>query len=157
MHTSNALDPQSPQARAIYDLGIVATIVFVLIFVVVTGGIVYAIFRFRGREGEPDPNQFAGSEKVEIIWTVIPFLIVVFLFVMTLRGMNRADPPPAPSPDLVVTGHQFWWQVDYPGSGVVTANEIHIPVGKPLSVRLESKDVLHEFWVPKLTRKMPNV
>jgi hypothetical protein len=67
---------------------------------------------------------------VEIIWTAIPFLIVVFLFVLTLRGMNRADPPPAPSPDLVVTGHQFWWQADYPASGVVTANEIHIPAGK---------------------------
>jgi cytochrome c oxidase subunit 2 len=157
MHTSNALDPQSPQARAIYDLGIVATIVFVLIFVVVAGGIAYAIFRFRGREGEPDPKQFAGSEKVEIIWTVIPFLIVVFLFVLTLRGMNRADPPPAPSPDLVVTGHQFWWQADYPASGVVTANEIHIPAGKPLSVLLDSKDVLHEFWVPELARKMTTV
>ena len=76
---------------------------------------------------------------------------------MTLNAMNRADPPPVPSPDLVVTGHQFWWQVDYPASGVATANEIHIPAGKPLSVRLESKDVLHEFWVPKLTRKMSNV
>jgi cytochrome c oxidase subunit II len=157
MPTSNALDPQSPQARAIYDLGIISTIVFVLIFVVVTGGIVYAIFRFRGREGEPDPDQFAGSERVEIIWTAIPFLIVVFLFVLTLRGMNRADPPPAPSPDLVVTGHQFWWEADYPASGVVTANEIHIPTGKPLSVRLDSKDVLHEFWVPELARKMTTV
>ena len=157
MHASNALNPQSPQARAIYDLGIVSTIVFVLIFVAVTGAIVYAIFRFRGREGESDPKQFAGSEKVEIIWTAIPFLIVVFLFVLTLRGMNQADPPPAPSPDLVVTGHQFWWQVDYPNSGVISANEIHIPAGKPLSVRLESKDVLHEFWVPELTRKMSNV
>jgi cytochrome c oxidase subunit II len=157
MHTSNALDPQSPQARAIYDLGIVSTIVFVLIFVVVAGAITYAIFRFRGREGEPDPKQFAGSEKVEIIWTVIPFLIVVFLFVLTLRGMNRADPPPAPSPDLVVTGHQFWWEAQYPASGAVTANEIHIPIGKPLSVRLDSKDVLHEFWVPELARKMTTV
>jgi cytochrome c oxidase subunit 2 len=157
MHTSNALDPQSPQARVIYDLGIVSTIVFVLIFVVVAGAIAYAIFRFRGREGEPDPKQFAGSEKVEIIWTVIPFLIVVFLFVLTLRGMNRADPPPAPSPDLVVTGHQFWWEAEYPASGAVTANEIHIPVGKPLSVRLDSKDVLHEFWVPELARKMTTV
>ena len=71
--------------------------------------------------------------------------------------MNRVDPLSAPPPDLVVTGHQFWWQVDYPNSGVITANEIHIPTGKPLSVRLESKDVLHEFWVPKLTRKMSNV
>jgi cytochrome c oxidase subunit II len=157
MHTSNALDPQSPQARVIYDLGIVSTIVFVLIFVVVAGAIAYAIFRFRGREGEPDPKQVAGSKKVEIIWTVIPFLIVVFLFVLTLRGMNRADPPPAPSPDLVVTGHQFWWEAEYPASGAVTANEIHIPVGKPLSVRLDSKDVLHEFWVPELARKMTTV
>jgi cytochrome c oxidase subunit II len=157
MHTSNALDPQSPQARAIYDLGIVSTIVFVLIFVAVAGAIVYAIFRFRGREGEPDPDQFAGSERVEIIWTAIPFLIVVFLFVLTLRGMNRADPPPAPSPDLVVTGHQFWWEAQYPASGAVTANEIHIPIGTPLSVQLESKDVLHEFWVPELARKMTTV
>jgi cytochrome c oxidase subunit 2 len=157
MQTSNALDPQSPQARAIYDLGIVSTIIFVLIFVIVTGAIVYAIFRFRGREGEPDPKQFAGSERVEMIWTAIPFLIVVFLFVLTLRGMNRADPPPAPSPDLVVTGHQFWWQAQYPASGAVTANEIHIPVGKALSVRLDSQDVLHEFWVPELARKMSTV
>ena len=157
MHTSNALDPQSPQARAIYDLGIVSTIVFVLIFGLVAGGIAYAIVRFRAREGEPEPKQFAGSQKVEIIWTVIPFLIVVFLFVLTLRGMNRADPPPAPSPDLVVTGHQFWWEAQYPASGAVTANEIHIPVGKPLSVRLDSKDVLHEFWVPELARKMTTV
>src|ERR1700682_2420916 len=157
MNASNALDPQSPQARAIYDLGIVATIVFVLIFVAVAGATVYAIFRCRGREGEPEPNQFAGSEKVEIIGTVIPFLIVVFLLVLTLRGMNRADPPPAPSPDLIVTGHQFWWEAEYPASAVVTANEIHIPAGKPLSVRLDSKDVLHEFWVPELARKMTTV
>ena len=157
MHTSNALDPQSPQARAIYDLGIVSTIIFVLVFVVVAAGIVYAIFRFRRREGEPGPKQFAGSQKVEIIWTAIPFLIVVFLFVLTLRGMNRADPPPAPSPDLVVTGHQFWWEAQYPASGAVTANEIHIPIGTPLSVRLDSKDVLHEFCVPELARKMTPV
>src|SRR6267143_1434762 len=157
MHTSNALNPQSPQARAIYDLGIVATIVFVLIFVAVAGAIAYAIFRFRGSAGELDPKQFAGSERVEIIWTAIPFLIVVFLFVLTLRGMNRADPPPAPSPDLVVTGHQFWWEAQYPASGAVTANEIHIPIGTPLSVRLDSKDVLHEFWVPELARKMTTV
>src|SRR5947208_16703296 len=157
MNTSSALDPQSPQARAIYELAIHSTIIFALIFVIVTGAVIYAIFRFRARPGEPDPRQIPGNRKVEIAWTIIPFLIVIFLLVMTLSAMNRADPPPAPSPDLVVTGHQFWWQADYPGSGVITANEIHIPTGKPLSVRLESKDVLHEFWVPKLTRKMTNV
>jgi len=157
VNTSSALDPQSPLARAIYDLGIVSGVVFALIFVIVTGAIIYAIFRFRSRAGEPDPRQIPGNRKVEIAWTIIPFLIVVFLLVMTLSAMNRADPLSAPPPDLVVTGHQFWWQLDYPNSGVITANEIHIPTGKPLSVRLESKDVLHEFWVPKLTRKMSNV
>src|SRR4029077_7371460 len=116
MQTSNALDPQSPQARAIYDLAIHSTIIFALIFVIVTGAILYAIFRFRARAGEPDPKQIPGNRKVEIAWTIIPFLIVIFLLVMTLSAMNRADPPPPPSPDLVVTGHQFWWQVDYPGS-----------------------------------------
>src|ERR1700746_3099387 len=157
MPNSNALDPQSPLARAIYDLGIVSGIVFVLIFVIVTGAIIYAIFRFRARAGAPAPKQNPGNKKVEIAWTIIPFLIVILLLVMTLSAMNRADPPPAPSPDLVITGHQFWWEVDYPGSGVIAANEIHIPTGKRLSVRLESKDVLHEFWVPKLTRKESNV
>ena len=157
MPSSNALDPQSPLARAIYDLGIVSSIVFALIFVIVTGAITFSIFRFRARAGEPDPRQILGNHKVEIAWTIVPFLIVIFLFVITLSAMNRADPPPAPAPDLVITGHQFWWQVDYPRSGVTTANEIHIPTGKPLSVRLESADVLHEFWVPKLTRKESNV
>jgi cytochrome c oxidase subunit 2 len=157
MPSSNALDPQSPLARAIYDLGIVAGIVFAVIFIIVAGGIVYAVLRFRARPGEADPRQISGNKKVEIAWTVIPLLIVIFLFVITLSAMNRADPPPAPTPDLIVTGHQFWWQADYPASGVTSANEIHIPAGKPLSVRLESKDVLHEFWVPKLTRKMTNV
>jgi cytochrome c oxidase subunit II len=157
MPSSNALDPQSPLARAIYNAGIIETIVFTLIFVIVTGAITFSIFRYRARAGEPDPRQIMGNRKVEIAWTIIPFLIVIFLFVITLSAMNRADPPPAPAADLVITGHQFWWQVDYPGSGAITANEIHIPAGKALSVRLESADVLHEFWVPKLTRKMSNV
>ena len=101
MQTSNALDPQSPLARAIYDLGIVSSVVFALIFVLVTGAIIYAILRFRGRAGEPDPKQIPGNRNVEIAWTVIPFLIVVFLLVMTLSAMNRADPPPRL--------HPIWW------------------------------------------------
>ena len=157
MPSSNALDPQSPQARAIYELFIRSGIIFSLIFVVVAGLIIFSIVRSRARAHDRDPAQIAGNRRVEVAWTIIPFLIVILLLAMTLSAMNRVDPPPAPSPDLVVTGHQFWWQVDYPASGVITANEIHIPVGKPLSVQLESKDVLHEFWVPKLTRKMSNV
>ena len=90
MPSSNALDPQSPLARAIYDLGIVSTVILGLIFVIVTGGIVYAILRFRARAGEPDPRQIPGNRKVEIAWTIIPFLIVVFLLVMTISAIHRA-------------------------------------------------------------------
>jgi cytochrome c oxidase subunit 2 len=149
-------DPQSPYARAILDMGIVMLIVCAIIFVIVSGLIGYALVRGRQR-GEGEPEQFAGSEKVEIVWTVIPLLIVAMLFGLTARAMQLSDPPAAKEPDLIVIGHQWWWEIRYPKSGAVTANEIHIPIGKSLSVRLDSTDVLHEFWAPQLTRKMTTV
>jgi cytochrome c oxidase subunit II len=149
--------PDSPQARAMFNLGIEASIILVVIFAIVAGAIVYALMRYRWREGEKDPQQFAGNRTVELVWTAIPCGIVGVLFTMTVRTMNMSDPPPAPEPDLVVTGHQWWWEVRYPKLGVVTANEIHIPVGQALSVRLDATDVLHEFWVPELARKITAV
>jgi cytochrome c oxidase subunit 2 len=151
------LNPGSPQARSIRDLGIVSGIILAIIFVLVAGVIVYALMRFRWREGEPDPHQLAGNHTVEIVWTAIPCVIVAALFVLTARTMELSDPPPAPAPDLVVTGHQWWWEARYPTSGLVVANEFHIPVGKAVSVRLESSDVLHEFWLPELARKITAV
>jgi len=149
--------PHSPQARAIFDLGIEASAIFAVIFAIVAGIIVYALMRFRWREGDPDPHQLAGNRAVEITWTAIPCVIVIALFALTARTMSLSDPAPAPAPDLVVIGHQWWWEVRYPKSGIVVANEIHIPVGRALSVRLDSTDVLHEFWVPELARKITAV
>ncbi|HEY3601378.1 MAG TPA: cytochrome c oxidase subunit II [Chthoniobacterales bacterium] len=157
MNALPVLDPQSPQARAIFHLAIVAGIIFAVIFAIVSGMVVYALMRCRWREGEGDPKQIAGNKTVELVWTAIPFLIVVTLFVLTWKTMGAADPPPAPEPDIVITGHQWWWEARYSKSGVVTANEIHIPAGTPLSIRLEAADVLHEFWVPELSRKMTTV
>ncbi len=151
------LNPQSPQARAIYDLGVTSSVIFACIFVIVGGMILFAVMRYRWREGEPDPRQVAGNRTVELVWTIIPCLIVIALFFLSSRTMGVADPPPPPEPDIIVTGHQWWWEARYPKSGVVTANEIHIPAGQPISVRLETADVLHEFWVPQLGRKMTTV
>jgi cytochrome c oxidase subunit 2 len=148
------LTPDSPQARAIFDLGKVSSIILAAIFVIVAGIIVYALMRFRWREGEPDPRQLAGNKTIEMVWTAIPCVIVMALFALTARTMGLSDPPPAPAPDLVVVGHQWWWEARYAKSGLVVANEIHIPVGRALSVRLDSTDVLHEFWVPELARKI---
>jgi cytochrome c oxidase subunit 2 len=153
-----ALNPQSPQARAIFDLAIITAIVLAFIFAVVIGIVVYAFLRFpRWREGEPDPEQGEGNKTIEIVWTAIPLAIVTMLFVLTVRTMGISDPSPTPNPDIVVIGHQWWWEARYEASGAVVANEIHIPVGKPLALRLDSADVLHEFWVPELARKITTV
>lgn len=151
-------DPQSPQARAIFDFAIIVIVVMVVIFAAVVGIVAYALFRFpRWREGERDPEQGAGHKTIEIVWTAIPLLIVTILFVLAARTMGISDPPAPPSPDIVVIGHQWWWEARYTNSGAIVANEIHIPVGKPLALRLDAADVLHEFWVPELSRKMTTV
>lgn len=152
--TSNAFAPHSPGVSAIYSLQIEALVVFCLIYAIVGGGIVYAIVRFRTREGEPDPKQVHGNKRVELTWTAIPLLIVTLLFILTLRTMATVDPAPPAKPDLIVTGHQFWWEARYADSGVIVANEIHIPVGRRFALEIDSSDVLHEFWVVELTRKI---
>ena len=151
-------NPQSPQARAIFDLAVVVIVVMVLIFAVVVGIVVYALLRFpRWREGQPEPEQGKGNKTIEIVWTAIPLAIVTMLFVLSARTMGTSDPPPPPKPDILIIGHQWWWEARYSNSGAVVANEIHIPVGKPLALRLDAADVLHEFWVPELARKITTV
>jgi cytochrome c oxidase subunit 2 len=85
-------------------------------------------------------------------------VIVTVLFIATVRIMASIDAPLAPTqpPDLVITGHQWWWEARYP-NGATTANEIHIPAGRRLLARIESADVIHDFWVPQLARKMDAV
>lgn len=151
------LNPESPQARAIFNLGVVTAIVLAVIFAVVVAIVVYALVRFRWRKGEGDPEQRAGYVPIEIVWTVIPLAIVTVLFVLAARTMGTSDPAPPPNPDLVIIGHQWWWEARYTKSGVVVANEIHIPIGKPIALKLDSADVLHEFWVPQLARKITTV
>jgi cytochrome c oxidase subunit 2 len=127
------------------------------IFAVVAGLVVACVVRFRGRAGAPEPRQVPGSRRLEIAWTVAPLLLVVWMFALTARTMRASDPPADRDPDLVVVGHQWWWEVRYPRAGVITANEIHVPVATPWLVRLESADVIHDFWVPELARKVDMV
>lgn len=153
---SSPFNPSSHQALNIANLFYVTLIISAFIFVIVAGSITYIMFRYRSRPGGGEPKQVFGERKLEIIWTVVPLLIVTFLFAYTAYTMHTADPSPNPyqQPDILVTGHQWWWEIYYPKSGIVTANEVHIPVGKKLLVQLESADVIHDFWVPQLARKM---
>lgn len=156
--SGSIFDPVSPQAHAISDLFVITLWICAVIFAIVAGLVGYSLARYRWRDGDADPVQVSGNKRIEIVWTAIPFLIVVALFGLTVQAMQRADPAPLPGdPDLVIVGHQWWWEVRSPKLGYVAANEIHIPVGRPISVRLDTTDVLHEFWVPQLTRKMTTV
>jgi cytochrome c oxidase subunit 2 len=153
----SVFNPGSPEAQAIADLFVITLIVCGGIFVIVAGLVAYSAVRFRHREGDVEPRQVAGHTRLEIAWTLAPVAVLVGILALTTRTMSAVDPPADREPDLVVIGHQWWWEVRYPTSGVVTANEIHVPVGRRLLVGVEAIDVIHDFWVPALARKIDAV
>lgn len=146
----------SPEMTAMAGLTFFMIAMAIAIFVIVTGAIVFIIIRYRKPKGdETEPEQYFGSLTAEIIWTLIPTIIVAILFFYTVKTMYAVDPPKGDrEPDIVIIGHQWWWELYYPKSGVLTANELHIPVGEKWLARLESVDVIHDFWVPELFRKI---
>jgi cytochrome c oxidase subunit 2 len=154
LQPSNVFDPHSPLAGATVGLLNVTLIVSGIIFVLVAGLVCYCLVRFRGRPDQSEPRQIAGQKHLEVLWTGLPFLILVYLFVLTVRAMSASDPPKSGKPDVVVVGHQFWWEARYDNPSVSTANEIHIPSGRKVLFRLETADVIHDFWVPQLGRKI---
>jgi cytochrome c oxidase subunit II len=133
------------------------------IFTVVGGLMAWVVFRYRSRPGDSnvEPIQIYGSNQIELSWTVVPILLVFMLFLTTARvilGTERI-PKPASAMDVVVVGHQFWWEYRYPTLGVVTANELHVPVSDPahptpVYLKMSSADTDHSFWVPRLAGKM---
>jgi cytochrome c oxidase subunit II len=156
------LRPHSPQVQAIVTLFNQYLVVAAAIFVVVSALVCYSLVRYRARQGAGDPPQHRGSRTLETVWTAIPLLIVFTLFVLTLRTMAFVEAPQdsARTPDLVITGHQWWWEARYPAGTArtaVAANEIHIPAGRRLLARVESADVIHDFWAPQLARKIDAV
>ena len=149
-------DAQSPEARVIESLFVQTLVVCSVIGLLVAALVIYCIVRFRARKGDAEPKQVHGHTRLELAWTLIPCAIIAGLLVLTIRAVGASDPPPMGEPDLVIVGHQWWWEVKYSG-GAITANEIHIPAGKKLLVRIEGADVIHSFWVPQLARKMDAV
>jgi cytochrome c oxidase subunit 2 len=145
-------EPDSPQAAAIASLFRSTLFVCGAVFVLVTVLVMVCVVRFRA-DGVRVPAPIEGHTGLEIGWTIAPVVVLIGLLYLTVRAMNASDPPVDRDPDVTVIGHQWWWEARYP-SGAVTANEIHVPTGSPLVFRLESADVIHDFWVPELGRKM---
>jgi cytochrome c oxidase subunit II len=159
---TNIFSPASTPAKSIADLSAFVLVMTGIIFVVVFVLLIYSVvkFRERARDAGREPAQVYGSTQIELAWTIIPILIVVVLFLATARVIHAIQdaPEPAGALDVIAIGHQYWWEFRYPKLGIVTANELHIPVSDPAHptptfLQLLSVDTDHSFWVPELAGK----
>lgn len=155
----NNFQPMSDAAEEIHAVYIIVTLAAAVVGVVVLGVMAYIMIRFRSRPGRA-PSTSHGNTKLEIIWTVIPFFVLVLIGIPSVMGIvSAAEDPQDDAVRIRAIGHQWWWEFRYEGMGpdgqdLVTANEIRLPVGQQAYVTVESVDVIHSFWVPKLIGKL---
>lgn len=151
-------DTAGPVARSQVDLFIFIFWLAMVVFLVVTAALIYAVVKYR-RRGDDDgsvPEQIHGVAWLEALWTAAPAVILVVISVPTVILIFNTEQRVAPTgDDLVVnvTGYQWWWAFEYPELGITTANELHIPTGRRVVLNLISGDVLHSFWVPRIAGK----
>src|SRR5689334_6312505 len=159
-------DPISPLARASTDLFNGTLFISFLILLGIGGFILYMIFRFRARPGDnTEPQAIYSNQRLEIAWTAGPALILLGVLAFAIpaqlsQEVETSKPADGQQPaDIQVIGHQWWWEIRYPqaGASVISANEIHVPVGKKLLVQVDSGDVIHDVWIPQLGPKMDTV
>lgn len=153
--TQSILEPATSSAREITGLFYFIFYVALAIFILVEGLLVYFVVRYQRRSNAELPAQVHGNTPVEIAWTLAPALILAVVFVLTVRTMSAvgASSQPNPTVNVTVVAHQWWWEFRYPDKNIVTADDLHIPVGEVVGITLESENVIHSFWVPQLTGK----
>ncbi len=156
----SVLSPAGPVATTELQVISLGFWIMLGVGVVVLGLLLAIIFRFRARKNDDAlPEQVEGNTRLEFAWTIIPLLLLAVLAVPTIKDAFAAASPPNPSTALPVTvvGHQWWWEFDYPTLHIVTADEMHIPAGTQVAISLQSVDVIHSFWVPRLAGKLDAV
>lgn len=128
----------------------ITVVIFVLVQVLLT----VAVVKFREKPGEPMPEQVHGNIKMELGWTLLPVVILVAIAFPTVTRIWEAQTAPEGEVfEIKVVGKQWWFAFEYPELGLVTANEVHLPAGRPVHLALHSGDVIHAFWVPRLGGK----
>jgi cytochrome c oxidase subunit 2 len=159
----DSLKPAGPYARDIDKLFKPVFLVAVVVFVVVEALVLVAVLKFRRRPDDDDtefPDQIHGNTRLEIGWTILPALVLGAVAIFTVPVVFDLEERAADAMDVTVTGQKYWWGYEYPaqeGVGIdeafTTANELHIPAGKPVYLTLRSEDVVHSFWTPRLNGK----
>lgn len=158
-YPQSTLHPKGDFAELVDGLFQTTVIWAAIIFVGVEGALLWAIWKFRGRPDDAEPAQTHGNTLVEIIWTVIPAAVLAVVAVPTVKTIFLTAKVPEATAEggapltVEVVGHQWWWEFRYPSLGLVTANELHVPVGRTIDLRMKTVDVLHSFWVPQFAGK----
>lgn len=158
-HPQSTLDPKGDYAELVDSLFMKTVWLATIVFVIVEGALLWAIFKFRAKPNGPEPRQTHGNTLVEIVWTVIPAVVLAIVAVPTVQTIFATAKVPTVSTDgaaplkVEVIGHQWWWEFRYPELGITTANELHVPVGRTIDLRMKSFDVIHSFWIPQFAGK----
>ncbi|HEY8166875.1 MAG TPA: cytochrome c oxidase subunit II [Gemmatimonadaceae bacterium] len=146
--------PHSEYGREIDFLWDRLLLLGTIVFVLIEGALIYVMIRYRRRETDERPPQTHGNVIIEVIWTLIPAFILLFIAIPTVRTIFTTQAKVAAGAlQIEVIGHQWWWEFRYPEYGVTTANEIYLPVGRTVNFKLNSNDVIHSFWIPQLGGK----
>jgi cytochrome c oxidase subunit 2 len=147
----DSFSPVTSQGVAVTNLFWLELAISGLLLALVIGWLGLALLRFRAQPGDAtEPPQVHGNRSLEVVWTVTPVLVLTVVFVLMIQTMRTVDAAEPGAQTLQVIGHQWWWEYQYPDLQVVTANELHVPIGSPLRVDLQSVDVIHSFHVPQV-------
>lgn len=147
----STLDPSGPRAESSATAFWILLAVAAVVCVVVIAMVVLAVVR---RRGSVDVRTDDARGFVLGYGVIMPAVVLAATFALSVTVLAKDSPPSErPAATIEVTGHQWFWEVSYPDDDVVTANEIHVPVGEPVRLVLTADDVIHSFWVPELIPK----
>jgi len=161
------LDPQGPMAREQYHLIVYSAILMAFVFVVVLGLYLYMVIKYRESRLPADykPPQLHGHKVLEIVWTLIPVLIIIAIAIPTVKANYSVEETPKSLKDkkpltIYVTSADWKWIFSYPEQGIETVNYANIPTDRPIKFQLTSAGTMASFWVPELGGQkytMPNM
>jgi cytochrome c oxidase subunit 2 len=159
---SSMLDAKGNEARHIAGAWWVMFGLAIGVYVIVAGFIIVAVARNRRQrraDGDGHGDDGGGSSRVDaaFVWIggiVVPVLILAVVGVVTVDTTAALRKPDARALRVEVQGKDWWWGVHYPDSGITTANDLYLPVGRPIELRLTSDNVIHSFWVPQIGGKV---
>ena len=158
----DTLQPEGPQAQTIHNLVLPVFGIAGVVFVLILGGALWVSLKFRAKDDDDFnefPEQVHGNFRLEIGWTILPAVVLAVVAIFTVLTIFDLAKKPADAVTVEVTGQQWWWEYRYDLDDdgtfdeIITANDLVIPAGQDISLRIRSNDVIHSWWAPRLNGK----